>query len=294
MSFIQLYPDEHVYSGILRYWYKSGDMYLTRRHRFKLHGIPHHSFKVKAPMGADINRVIERYTFSEPDEYLLRLNHTTLPLQLLSGDYEELYKHIGSDHGYRYQEPRINSDHRWRFCSKCFEEERQRIGIAYWHTSHQLPSLMYCPEHNVRLHSHDSLSVLDDQLPHHIADLAVPLMEANNWEGPWQAFIVNLYSKMKVNPKWINIALEEIKADSEHWVRPENFGRTKHVHDFRRIIEADTEINFNSLTDFTTKTAREVFDMFWQPEYLLETDYSPSSILLGLYWKRNHLKCMEM
>ncbi|SBS28400.1 hypothetical protein MAQ5080_01083 [Marinomonas aquimarina] len=294
MNYIQLFPDEHIYSAVIRYWYKSGDMFLTRRHRFKLHDIPFHSFKVKAPLWTDINRVIERYRFSEPDEYLLRLNHTTLPLLLISAEYEDLYKYVLSGKGYRYREARINSDHRWRLCPICFQEEQQRIGIAYWHVSHQLPSLMYCTVHNVRLHTHDSLSVLDNQLPHHVIDISEPILEAEEWERPWQDFIVKLYDKMKTNPQWIQEALTEIKSETQHWHRPENFGRTKHIHSFRREIEADIGFSFDYLTDFTTNTPKDVFNMFWHPEQLFKTRVSPSSVLLGLFWKRDHLKCFEV
>lgn len=293
MPFVHIYPDEHLYSAILRHWYCSGLMLQRRRRRYELSGVPFHSFKAKAPLNEDINQVIKRYQFAEPDELQLRLKHTGLPLQLLGGEYDDLFDFVENNSGYHLYEARINSDHRWRLCLSCFHEERKRIGVAYWHASHQLPSLMYCPVHHEKLHSHESLSILEYQLPHHVISIVEPILENHDWERPWQAFISQVYQKMKANPQWINEALAEIKSLTAHWVKPENYGRTRHIHDLRREIELDAGLDFNLLTDLTPTTAHDVFRMFWEPEKLLGPKTSPAAVLLGLFWKRHQLTCLE-
>jgi hypothetical protein len=38
-----------------------------------------------------------------------------------------------------------------RICPACFEAERHRLGMPYWHRVHQLPGVEMCPEHGERL-----------------------------------------------------------------------------------------------------------------------------------------------
>lgn len=44
----------------------------------------------------------------------------------------------------------------WRWCSCCAEEDYEKFGSSYWHTYHQLPSVVTCYKHNVVLRSHCS------------------------------------------------------------------------------------------------------------------------------------------
>lgn len=36
----------------------------------------------------------------------------------------------------------------WRWCPCCVENDIDHYGTSYWHVSHQLPSILRCPEHN--------------------------------------------------------------------------------------------------------------------------------------------------
>jgi len=38
-----------------------------------------------------------------------------------------------------------------RFCPKCVEEDRRRLGECYWHRTHQVPGVYLCPTHEILL-----------------------------------------------------------------------------------------------------------------------------------------------
>lgn len=38
------------------------------------------------------------------------------------------------------------------FCIRCLSEDKERYGDAYWHRSHQLPNIYFCPIHQCELH----------------------------------------------------------------------------------------------------------------------------------------------
>lgn len=40
-----------------------------------------------------------------------------------------------------------------RFCPSCVEQDQQEHDVAYWHRTHQLPGIYWCPEHGDGLHS---------------------------------------------------------------------------------------------------------------------------------------------
>lgn len=52
-----------------------------------------------------------------------------------------------------------------RFCHKCAEYERSRHGYSYWHRSHQLPGMLWCPIHGMPLLS-TKRSAASDACPH--------------------------------------------------------------------------------------------------------------------------------
>lgn len=39
----------------------------------------------------------------------------------------------------------------WRWCSKCIEEDKLKVGSRYWHVVHQIPTILRCPIHGAKL-----------------------------------------------------------------------------------------------------------------------------------------------
>jgi hypothetical protein len=42
--------------------------------------------------------------------------------------------------------------HIWRWCPACVSQDIESYGMAYWHRTHQLPSVLLCPFHGLPLH----------------------------------------------------------------------------------------------------------------------------------------------
>lgn len=92
-----------------------------------------------------------------PTELLLR--HTAYPyyaafvnrarrelgrVSLLDGDGRYAHTHLGA---------RVNTadEEHLRICLRCSRREALRYGAPYWHRVHQLPGVLVCPEHGIRL-----------------------------------------------------------------------------------------------------------------------------------------------
>lgn len=50
---------------------------------------------------------------------------------------------------------RLESASRIRFCPTCVDQDRENLGIAYWHRVHQLPGVWICPHHMTLLKALD-------------------------------------------------------------------------------------------------------------------------------------------
>jgi hypothetical protein len=45
----------------------------------------------------------------------------------------------------------IKTLHCWRWCAECTSEDDEEYGVTYWHTYHQIPTMLRCYKHNVPL-----------------------------------------------------------------------------------------------------------------------------------------------
>ncbi|MGS0827702.1 TniQ family protein [Shewanella sp. 0m-8] len=45
----------------------------------------------------------------------------------------------------------IKAAHHWRWCNECAKEDFDKYGITYWHTYHQIPTMLRCYKHQVPL-----------------------------------------------------------------------------------------------------------------------------------------------
>ncbi|WP_376785466.1 TnsD family Tn7-like transposition protein [Stutzerimonas kunmingensis] len=50
---------------------------------------------------------------------------------------------------------RLESTSRIRFCPTCVDQDRENLGVAYWHRVHQLPGVWICPHHTTLLKALD-------------------------------------------------------------------------------------------------------------------------------------------
>lgn len=50
---------------------------------------------------------------------------------------------------------RLQSASRIRFCPTCVDQDRENLGVAYWHRVHQLPGVWICPHHTTLLKALD-------------------------------------------------------------------------------------------------------------------------------------------
>lgn len=64
---------------------------------------------------------------------------------LAAGDTEFVHKWLGITSN------RINDDANMYYCHECVESDVARYGVAYWHKTHQLYGVLYCPIHGCRL-----------------------------------------------------------------------------------------------------------------------------------------------
>jgi hypothetical protein len=46
---------------------------------------------------------------------------------------------------------RIKTARNWRWCHDCAQEDIAKVGTTYWHTVHQVPSLIHCRKHGKKL-----------------------------------------------------------------------------------------------------------------------------------------------
>lgn len=205
-----LLPDEHVYSGIVRSRYLSGQMYVSTQRFFSLNAIPYHLFRSQAPLCGKLQPIISLFGMSKQQRFNFRLAHTPLAPWLFS--YEEgrgfdEVEHSGNKNN--LEESPFNTDNRWKFCPLCSVEQRKHLGLTYWLSSHQLPGTRVCHIHQTELHSHDNLRYLDFSLPHQWVGKSVPLLIESRWQSEWQSFIYIISESISKNPNLVH----EIKAE---------------------------------------------------------------------------------
>lgn len=157
------YPDECYYSILCRYFVRSGST--DNLHMIKqLFGNTHClSTSLFFPMRLDcIERWIPKATAIT--RKTIAMNHSMYPYMAMVFS-EKFRKDMARV--LNGQRPQMNVDicgrHKsWRlwpeylrYCPRCVSEDKRLYGEPYWHRTHQLPGMMYCTKHRVRLMDSD-------------------------------------------------------------------------------------------------------------------------------------------
>jgi len=214
MHFISLFPDEHVYSGLIRARYLSGQMYINDRHFFEFNQLPFHWLRSQVPLCSNLRAVLENVSSNSVRQFKFRLFHTPFSPWLLSLPDNILPEEL-LESGMRnnLEENPFSVDRRWKFCPICAEEELSQYGVSYWHSLHQSLGARVCNIHNSSLYSHNDLRYLNFSLPQHWPGKAQEMVCENSWQSEWQAFIYSLTNNIQ---KDINFPLKLRKSIRTH------------------------------------------------------------------------------
>lgn len=153
VQFPSFYPDELVYSLLLRYYARSGylsysaameDLYGDRTAR------PSMEFLSRGTPEA-----MEHLTREQPLEDVI-LGHTMFPCygRFLTAERRQaaFADLIGTQSSYWHLLPLPkNRVRRLRYCPLCAREDRETRGETYWHRVHQVPGMRVCPTHGCKL-----------------------------------------------------------------------------------------------------------------------------------------------
>lgn len=98
-----------------------------------------------------------RGVYGSPQELLF--NSTVLPMQVQLGEINPA-EILEIENGVRHPElVRLvfgsGKGCRWRLCRECAAQDVKAYGIAYWRRVHQLPTSLFCPEHELILDRFD-------------------------------------------------------------------------------------------------------------------------------------------
>lgn len=202
MNWFSLFPDEHIYSGLIRYRMRMGQGFMTDKRFFEHNGLPYHRFSSQAPLNHLMCQTISVIEPESNQQFGLRLNHTPFSPWLLSlPEGMEPNQLIDAKKRPSTEETPYQVDRRWRYCPICLETQRKRLGIGYWKASHHLPGALVCNEHNVALHSHDELRYLNHKLPHKWKDFSSPVLLDEDWKVSWQPFIYGVAKLLQQRPE---------------------------------------------------------------------------------------------
>ena len=211
MHLADLYPEEHIYSGLVRSRYLSGQMFVSERRFFELNELPYHWLRSQTPLCSNLKFVIDALKLEPEKRYQLRIHHSPLAPWLLSyTDGQDPMNVELSGLRNNLEENPFNIDRRWKFCPKCLIENRAKYGVSYWHSQHQLLGARTCYIHHTALHSHDDLRYLNFTLPHHWIAKSEPLLAEDKWQKEWQSFIFKISAAIVSNPDIVNQLKKDI------------------------------------------------------------------------------------
>lgn len=80
---------------------------------------------------------------------------------------------------------RLGATHPLKACPVCMQEDRQNMGVAYWHVEHQWPAVWICLAHQVPLWS----CAAKTKILNNLQWLLPEDIEAKYWETPEQAIL---------------------------------------------------------------------------------------------------------
>lgn len=172
--FPKLYPDELLYSGLARYHIRSGNKSFRQSH---LELFQSSLQKGRLILPNNLNKLIKILPFglSISVENIIH-NHTLYPFyatfltQNEAWLLKDLMKRQVNQSIFQVAKVALNSTGYLkflRFCPLCLEENMENYGEAYWHRTHQFPSVMVCLIHDVALY--DSLVSLESVGIHYYA-----------------------------------------------------------------------------------------------------------------------------
>lgn len=210
MRLPNFYPDEHIYSALVRARYLSGQMFVSDKRFFELNELPYHWLRSQTPLCANLKPFLQRFNADSEERFYLRLEHTPLAPWLLSYPENPHPSEI-EESGLRnnMEENPFCIDRRWKFCPKCIAEDKAKYGVTYWHTLHQSLGTLTCYIHDTPLYSHDDLRYLNFTLPHHWLNKSQPLAMEQHWQSAWQVFIYSLTNAIQHD---INV-VDKLKAE---------------------------------------------------------------------------------
>lgn len=170
------YPDELLYSVLVRYYIRSGYDRVNKVQVKLFDTLPQQSWDIFLP--SNLNRLTKKiwtkanYT---PDYFIQ--NHTLYPFysQFLIPVEAEFLRRVMTQQGNASiamiaKVPLdVDKAHQsfLKFCPRCFEQESDELGEAYWHRTHQIPGIVLCPDHQVSLLN--STVYLNSEALHYIA-----------------------------------------------------------------------------------------------------------------------------
>ena len=153
------YPDECLYSVLCRYYVRSGSASYKRTTRELFGNMQCLSTSVFFPIRLD------RFDYWIPKSAgitreSITIDHTMYPYMAMtcSADFRREMKRVISGKVSKYDidfKGTQKSFDLWpkqlRYCPDCSHEDIISFGEAYWHRSHQLPGMVYCTKHLIRL-----------------------------------------------------------------------------------------------------------------------------------------------
>lgn len=203
------YPDECYYSILCRYYVRSGSTSYKHTVKKLFGNMQCLSTSVFFPIRLDcVERWIPKGTAIT--RKTIAMNHTMYPYMAMI--YSEKFRKDMA-RVLRGKKPQMNLDlygrqRSWRlwpkylrYCPICVCEDKNLYGEPYWHRTHQLPGMIYCTKHHIRLidsdvpvratiiafhaASEESLSELDNCNPNDIYSQYKELFLRIGQESEW-------------------------------------------------------------------------------------------------------------
>lgn len=156
--FPSLYPGEHVFSAVSRFHILSGNRSPedTRAQlsisagTLKSQDIFNRPFYSAVLSVSDAARVSRNKILAEHSLYPLFFTFLSNDIKVRVDSALDVSGSIG-DVVQPMNDRLLKFDKSWRLCPECIQDDIKTVGIPYWHTVHQLPTLNRCPLHRCEL-----------------------------------------------------------------------------------------------------------------------------------------------
>jgi len=154
------YPDELLYSILVRYYIRSGYGRVSKVQVKLFDTLPQQAWDIFLPSNLSrLTRKLWTKAKYTPDYFIQ--HHTLYPFysQFLVPVEAELLRQvmIQQKNTSIPMTAKVSLDvdtahqSHLKFCPKCFDQESEELGEAYWHRTHQIPGIVLCPDHEVPL-----------------------------------------------------------------------------------------------------------------------------------------------